>query len=51
MAKDFMVKESELDDIQQRVLDQTLDRSCIVTGCAGSGKSVIAPAKGKTYTE
>jgi superfamily I DNA/RNA helicase len=47
MAKDFMVKESELDDIQQRVLDQTLDRSCIVTGCAGSGKSVIALQKAK----
>ena len=47
MAKDFMVKESELDDIQQRVLDQTLDKSCIVTGCAGSGKSVIALQKAK----
>ena len=47
MAKDFMVKESELDDIQQKVLDQTLDKSCIVTGCAGSGKSVIALQKAK----
>lgn len=47
MAKDFMIKESELDDIQQKVLDQTLDKSCIVTGCAGSGKSVIALQKAK----
>ncbi|MCM1450910.1 MAG: AAA family ATPase [Clostridium sp.] len=47
MAKDFTVKESELDDIQQRVLDLTLDKSCIVTGCAGSGKSVIALHKAK----
>lgn len=47
MAKDFMIKESELDDIQQKVLDQTLDKSCIVTGCAGSGKSVIALHKAK----
>ncbi len=47
MAKDFMVKESELDDIQRRVLDQTLDKSCVVTGCAGSGKSVIALQKAK----
>lgn len=47
MAKDFMVKESELDNIQLRVLDQTLDKSCIVTGCAGSGKSVIALQKAK----
>ena len=47
MAKDFMVKESELDDIQLRVLDQALDKSCIVTGCAGSGKSVLALQKAK----
>ena len=47
MAKDFMVKESELDDIQREVLNQTLDKSCIVTGCAGSGKSVIALQKAK----
>lgn len=42
-----MVKESELDDIQREVLNQTLDKSCIVTGCAGSGKSVIALQKAK----
>lgn len=47
MAKDFMVRESELDDIQLRVLDQALDKSCIVTGCAGSGKSVLALQKAK----
>lgn len=47
MAKDFMVKESMLDDYQMDLLDKTLDSSLIVTGCAGSGKSVIALQKAK----
>lgn len=46
MAKeDWMVKESELDDIQIRILMATLNKSCIITGCAGSGKSVLALRK------
>ena len=40
-----MIKESELDDAQIRVLTATLDKSCIVQGCAGSGKSVLALIK------
>lgn len=47
MAKDFMVKESELDDIQMRVLNSVLDKNIVVAGCAGSGKSVIALQKAK----
>jgi len=47
MAKDFMVKESMLDDYQIDLLDKTLDTSLVVTGCAGSGKSVIALQKAK----
>lgn len=47
MAKDFMVKESELDDIQMRVLNSVLDKNIVVSGCAGSGKSVIALQKAK----
>lgn len=43
--KDWMVIESELDDDQIRVLTATLDKSCIVSGCAGSGKSVLALIK------
>lgn len=39
------VRESELDDIQMRVLTSTLDKSCIVEGCAGSGKSALAMIK------
>jgi len=45
MKKDWMVKESDLDDIQVAVLTATLDKSCIVSGCAGSGKSVLALIK------
>lgn len=45
MRKDWMIKESELDDDQLNVLHATLDKSCIVSGCAGSGKSVLALIK------
>lgn len=45
MKKDWMIKESELDDDQIKVLMETLDKSCIVAGCAGSGKSVLALIK------
>lgn len=40
-----MIKESELDEDQIKVLMATLDKSCLVTGCAGSGKSVLALIK------
>lgn len=45
MKKDWMIKESELDDIQRKVLVSVLDKSCIVSGGAGSGKSVLALIK------
>lgn len=45
MKKDWMIKESELDEDQIKVLMATLDKSCLVTGCAGSGKSVLALIK------
>ena len=40
--KDWMIKDSELDDDQLLFMDAMLDKSCIVSGCAGSGKSVLA---------
>ncbi len=43
--KDWMIKESELDDDQIRVLMAVLEKSCVVAGCAGSGKSVLALLK------
>jgi superfamily I DNA/RNA helicase len=42
---DWMIRESELDDDQIYVLDATLNRSCVVSGCAGSGKSILALVK------
>ena len=45
MKKDWMIRESELDDDQIKVLMATLNKSCIVFGCAGSGKSVLALIK------
>lgn len=47
MAKDFYIKESQLDDYQLELLHRTLDKSLVVSGCAGSGKSVIALHKAK----
>ena len=43
--KDWMVSQADLDDDQLSVLQATLNKSCIVTGCAGSGKSVLALIK------
>ena len=43
--KDFYVENP--DDIQARILDKTLDQSLVVSGCAGSGKSIIALHKAK----
>lgn len=43
--KDWMIIESELDEDQIKVLMATLDKSCVVSGCAGSGKSVLALIK------
>lgn len=43
--KDWMISESQLDDDQLRVLIATNDKSCVVSGCAGSGKSVLALIK------
>ena len=48
MAKrSFYVKDSELDDYQVRVINKKTDRSYIVKGCAGSGKSILALWKAK----
>jgi superfamily I DNA/RNA helicase len=43
--KDWMIIESELDEDQIKVLIATIDKSCLVSGCAGSGKSVLALIK------
>ncbi len=51
MKKDWMIKQSELDEDQLAVLNATLDKSCVVSGCAGSGKSVLALIKAKRIQE
>ena len=43
--KDWMIIESELDEDQIKFLMAINDKSCIVSGCAGSGKSVLALIK------
>lgn len=43
--KDWMIIESELDEDQIKVLMATNNKSCLVSGCAGSGKSVLALIK------
>ena len=49
--KDWMIKESDLDNDQISVLTATLDKSCVVSGCAGSGKSVLALVKAQRIQE
>lgn len=39
------VEEESMDDDQLDLIDMTIDKSMLVTGCAGSGKSVIAMHK------
>lgn len=43
----FFVNEDELDDFQIQLLQKRIDRSMVVSGCAGSGKSILALWKAK----
>lgn len=45
--KNFFVTEEELDNFQIQLLQKRIDRSIIVSGCAGSGKSILALWKAK----
>lgn len=45
VLKTFDVSEDSLDTAQLNLIDKTLDKSMLITGCAGSGKSVIAMYK------
>lgn len=45
VLKTFDVEYTTLDDDQIDIIEMTLDRSLIVAGCAGSGKSIIAMHK------
>jgi superfamily I DNA/RNA helicase len=48
MSKEsWYINESELDDYQVPIIQKKMDRSFIVKGCAGSGKTVLALWKAK----
>lgn len=49
--RSFYVKDSELDDYQVKVINKKTDKSYIVKGCAGSGKSILALWKAKQIQE
>lgn len=45
------VEEESMDDDQLDLIDETIDKSLLVAGCAGSGKSVIAMHKAKQISD
>lgn len=49
--KSFYIKESELDEYQVQVIQRRTNKSFIVKGCAGSGKSILALWKVKQIQE
>jgi len=51
MPRDWYVNESELDDFQVQIINRRSDRSFIVRGCAGSGKTILALWKAKEIAE
>lgn len=51
MKKNWMIRPSDLEDVGVMVMEETIDKSIVVTGCAGSGKSVLALLKAKIIQE
>lgn len=47
MEDEFYIDYSKLDDFQRQLVDKKVNKSMVVTGSAGSGKSVIALHKAK----
>ena len=47
----FFINEDELDDFQIQLLQKRIDQRMIVSGCAGSGKSILALWKAKQIQE
>jgi hypothetical protein len=45
------VEEDKMDDDQLELIEDTMDQSMLVAGCAGSGKSVIAMHKARQIAE
>jgi len=49
--KSIDVEEKSMDDDQLDLIEKTIDKSMLVSGCAGSGKSVIAMHKAQQILE
>lgn len=47
MNDEFFVDYTEMDDFQRRLIDRKINKAMVVTGSAGSGKSVVALHKAK----
>lgn len=51
VSSDWDVDEESMDDDQLDLIERTLDKSMLVAGCAGSGKSVIAMHKAEQIAQ
>lgn len=51
VLKDFNVETKSMDDDQLELIEKNIDKSMIVAGCAGCGKSVIAMYKAQQILE
>jgi DNA helicase IV len=49
--QDFFIKEEELDNFQTQLIQRNINHSMVVSGCAGSGKSIIALWKAKQIND
>ncbi len=49
--RNFYISESEMDDFQRHLIQRRIDQSMVVSGCAGSGKSILALHKAKQIQE
>ncbi|MDR1182109.1 MAG: ATP-binding domain-containing protein [Bacteroidales bacterium] len=51
MDNDFFIDYMDMDEYQRQLVDRKIDKSMVVTGSAGSGKSVIALHKAKQVAQ
>ncbi len=49
--QDFFLLEEELDNFQTQLIQRSIDNKMAITGCAGSGKSIIALWKAKQIND
>src|SRR5690554_3381476 len=52
MAKEaWYINEAEIDDYQTQIIQKNINRSFVVKGCAGSGKTVLALWKAREIAD